>query len=77
MLKSLANDYLTESRSLLHEAALVAEEEARNRNQWAEKARKHAYKLERIVIKWNKCYLISEFFDISSWDVTFIIEDVN
>lgn len=51
MLKSLANDYLTESRSLLHEAALVAEEEARNRNQWAEKARKHAYKLERIVIK--------------------------
>ena len=57
-MKERAHDYLQESRALLDRASIMAFEEAekshdkaRRREEWARKAKKHADKLENIIIK--------------------------
>lgn len=57
-LKERAHDYLQESRALLDRASVMAYQEAehshdkaRRREEWAQKARKHAEKLDKIIIK--------------------------
>ncbi|TIB07828.1 hypothetical protein E3P92_03949 [Wallemia ichthyophaga] len=59
-LKERAHDYLQESRALLDRASVMAYQEAdhshdkaRRREEWAQKARKHAEKLDKIIIKYQ------------------------